>query len=161
MLSRNLRTTALAALLAATFCTAHALRADDNNGPPPQGGDTSGQNAPQQPRPPRLPPEIARALSQLQLTDAQKAQVKKLSEAFRKKQEELHKQLLADLKSVLTDDQYKQVEQAAQQPPPPPPGGGQGGQGNDQGGPGGPPDGGPGGQGGGPGGDMPPPPPNN
>ena len=158
MFNRNLRTTALAAMLAATFFTTHTLRADDNNGPTQNGDNQQGQNAPPQERGPRLPPEIARTLSQLQLTDDQKAQVKKLAEAFRKKQEELRKQLLSDLKSVLTDDQYKQIEQSIQQPPPPPQGGaqngpgGQGGQGNDQGG---------GGQGNGPGGDMPPPPPNN
>jgi hypothetical protein len=129
--------------------------------PPPVAGDAApGQSqdgnipAPQH-RGPRMPPELARALSKLTLTDAEKTQIKKIAEDFRKKQEALRDQLLQQLKAVLTPDQYTQVEESMKQPPPPPPG--QGGQG---GGGGGGPDGNGGGGGGGGNDNGPPPPPN-
>jgi hypothetical protein len=142
---------------------ATVLLADDAGGPPkddqggggPGGGGKNG--GPPNHGEPRLPPQIAHALDDMTLTDAQQPKVDAAVAAFKQKVAAAQAELLRNLKATLTADQYAALKEAMTQPPPPPPGNG-GGDNNGGGGGGG---GGAGGGGGNGGGGNGPPPPNN
>ncbi len=99
----------------------------DRGGPEqggPQGNTPGAGNSPgsgNAPGAPRLPREVERALQGLTLTPDQQTKVTSAVTDFQDEQRKLREKLLATLKSILTDEQYKQVELAFRTPPPPPP----------------------------------------
>jgi phosphatidylethanolamine-binding protein (PEBP) family uncharacterized protein len=69
---------------------------------------------------PRLPQELERALSSLNLSDEQKQKVQGMVQQYGDKQRQLREELLQQLKTTLDPGQYAKVEAAMQQPTPPP-----------------------------------------
>jgi phosphatidylethanolamine-binding protein (PEBP) family uncharacterized protein len=67
---------------------------------------------------PRLPQELARAISGLDLPADQKQKVQTLVQQYGEKQRHLREELLSQLKAALSPEQYSKVEQGLRQPPP-------------------------------------------
>jgi hypothetical protein len=82
---------------------------DDQNGPPPDGP------------PPNGPPGIDRAIDQLQLSDDQKQKVDPIVQEFQQQQEQARSEFLSKMKTVLSAEQYDQLQSEIMRPPPPPP----------------------------------------
>jgi phosphatidylethanolamine-binding protein (PEBP) family uncharacterized protein len=79
------------------------------------GGNQQGGNAD---RPRRTPPE-QQAVNDLQLSGDEKTKVDSILQDYRDKQQKLRDDLLAQMKLVLNDDQYKKFEAAFRRPPRP------------------------------------------
>lgn len=56
-------------------------------------------------------------MEDLDLTDSQKEQVKSIMDAFHKKQQQAHEEMLAEMKKVLKSDQYEKLEKRMRPPP--------------------------------------------
>jgi phosphatidylethanolamine-binding protein (PEBP) family uncharacterized protein len=68
---------------------------------------------------PRLPQELDRAISELNLTPDQKQAVQGMVQQYGEKQRQIRDELLKQLKTTLTPEQFEKVQSAANQPPPP------------------------------------------